>query len=398
MHSGSLTWSTWVAAALVGLHPTLTGCGGDDGGDCPKGGFDLAELADPEGTSTVDLGVYSPTGTADNFLGGPLAETDEIVVCVPDDTVQIAFFARSQPGEIYFTSFRSPGSGEGIDASSLESFAAGINQFYVDVVGESVITPAEDDGVVDPGVYRFRLGGVRTELEAQVAIRRGSPGAGPVPVNLVFLTDVVTQGEQDQIIAGSDTLAYLLGLAGIDIELGFGTFTGDYAPFIDDLAGRQKFASAAITGIAGEPLPQTSAVNLYFTAGAKSGSICAAGISTGLPGVPNDPRSPGVILDMELVREGGGNLNMQSIWQTAGHEILHFLGLYHTSESSGLFHDRIEDTPECLEEHDLNGDGFVEALECPDGNNLMFWEARDIMEPEITAGQQRVLSGNFFAP
>lgn len=57
------------------------------------------------------------------------------------------------------------------------------------------------------------------------------------------------------------------------------------------------------------------------------------------------------------------------------HETLHTAGLvHHTTEPDGLAHDRLADTPECRPaEHDGDHDGRLTTLECPDGDNLMFW-------------------------
>lgn len=373
-------------------------CGDDDG--CPGGAYDLAELADPDGTSTVELGVLTTDSDNPDFLGGPIGETDEVVVCVPDDTVALAFFARSQPGEIYFTSLEVPGEGQQIDGSSIDAFADGLNQFFLEEIAETVTTPAEADGQVDPGVYRFRVGASRTEVSAEVAVRRGNPDdVSSLPVNLVLVDGVVSAAEQDQIAATVGRLQELMQLADIDIDIGYGRITGDFAPYIDDGPGRLALAEAELANLEGEPPPLSGALNVYFTEGAKSGAQCAAGISTGLPGVPGDPRSPGIVLDLGLLRSGD-TLSAETTWQTAAHEIFHFVGLYHTSEIGGLFHDRIDDTPRCTEDADANGDSVVDSDECAGlgADNLMFWEATDISVPVITATQGEVARRNLFAP
>lgn len=57
------------------------------------------------------------------------------------------------------------------------------------------------------------------------------------------------------------------------------------------------------------------------------------------------------------------------------HEIGHYLGLFHTSESDGTTHDPIDDTPECPSSSDTDGDGAVTGPECrgSGAEYLMFW-------------------------
>jgi hypothetical protein len=69
--------------------------------------------------------------------------------------------------------------------------------------------------------------------------------------------------------------------------------------------------------------------------------------------------------------------------ETIAHELGHYLGLYHTTEEEGQYHDPITDTPEC------RGDT---PSSCPDGSNLMFVFAEDGVTQEIlTEGQRSVL-------
>ncbi|RJO66483.1 MAG: hypothetical protein C4523_12420 [Myxococcales bacterium] len=57
------------------------------------------------------------------------------------------------------------------------------------------------------------------------------------------------------------------------------------------------------------------------------------------------------------------------------HELGHWLGLFHTSEYTGTFHDALNDTPQCTNGMDQNADGVVEWGECASAGamNLMFW-------------------------
>ncbi|MBI5815836.1 MAG: hypothetical protein HZB29_09535 [Nitrospinae bacterium] len=72
---------------------------------------------------------------------------------------------------------------------------------------------------------------------------------------------------------------------------------------------------------------------------------------------------------------------------TLAHEIGHYLGLYHPSESDGGAYDPLSDTPECGPDNDTDGDGIVSGPECRGKGTeyLMFW----------TDDSEYLSSGNF---
>lgn len=79
--------------------------------------------------------------------------------------------------------------------------------------------------------------------------------------------------------------------------------------------------------------------------------------------------------------------------ETVAHEIGHYIGLTHTTESNGRFFDSISDTPECpVDEYDADGDGILSFDECRDHGalNLMFWAA-DLVSPRDISPEQRMV-------
>jgi hypothetical protein len=95
------------------------------------------------------------------------------------------------------------------------------------------------------------------------------------------------------------------------------------------------------------------------------------GIAGGIPGplgLHGSERS-GLALAADLMGD------MVGADQVLLHEIGHFVGLFHTSESSGTVLDPLSDTPECDSEQDTDGDGVLGTEECVEhgADNLMFW-------------------------
>ena len=134
-------------------------------------------------------------------------------------------------------------------------------------------------------------------------------------------------------------------------------------------------------------------VNLFFIADYTDAAFLgnAAGIpgSQGLKGSHN-----GVLINLSA-HKTGGSLNNQLLGETAGHEMGHFLGLFHPSESAGTLFDPIADTPQCPLSQNSNNDSKLTAEECSQqygADNLMFWDSWDHgNQDNLTEGQVYVL-------
>ncbi len=118
----------------------------------------------------------------------------------------------------------------------------------------------------------------------------------------------------------------------------------------------------------GTTMDDVLSVNVFFVRGMDLGG--AIGISLGLPGPAglHGSQGSGVIFTAEYMggqtTDGSGNPVDGNLFtaQVLAHEVGHYLGLFHTSESNGFSHDILEDTAECR--------NITPA--CPDITNLMF--------------------------
>ena len=114
------------------------------------------------------------------------------------------------------------------------------------------------------------------------------------------------------------------------------------------------------------------------------------GNSAGIPGSQGVQGGHNGVLISIYAHEKNGVLNDQLLGETIGHEMGHFLGLYHTSESSGKIFDPISDTAECqAPTYDTDSSNTITAEECNqvDGSNVMFWRA--YTENSMNAGKKQ---------
>ena len=135
-------------------------------------------------------------------------------------------------------------------------------------------------------------------------------------------------------------------------------------------------------------------VNLFFISDYTDASYL--GNSAGIPGSQGLAGSHnGVLISLKAHKNGDGSLKDQLLGETAGHEMGHFLGLFHPSESNGILFDPITDTPQCPSSKNTNNDSNLTAEECGQeygADNLMFWDAWDNgNQDNLTAGQVYVL-------
>lgn len=133
-------------------------------------------------------------------------------------------------------------------------------------------------------------------------------------------------------------------------------------------------------------------LDFFFVMGVSvPGVVAKAGAIPGPP-LHHGVAGAGVVVSLANYFGGTKAAAIPVVGLTMAHEMGHQLGLYHTSEGSGLAHDPIADTPECTDDSDQNGK--VEPWECQalGAENLMFWSAST--EGALTPDQLTVIHRN----
>jgi Pregnancy-associated plasma protein-A. len=134
-------------------------------------------------------------------------------------------------------------------------------------------------------------------------------------------------------------------------------------------------------------------VNIYFITDYTEPSSTILGNSSGIPGSQGLKGSHNGVLINLSAHKNEGNLDNQLLGETAGHEMGHFLGLFHPTENSGNLFDPISDTPKCTS-------GQISTSDCENqgANNLMFWtiysasdRSNGKKQDNLTEGQVYVL-------
>jgi len=121
------------------------------------------------------------------------------------------------------------------------------------------------------------------------------------------------------------------------------------------------------------------------------------GIAGGIPGAlaMHGTGSSGIALSFEDLRSALGVFGPEFLGVVIAHEIGHFSGLFHSTETDGTSFDPLNDTPVCDLSHDTDGDGTVIAEECvgAGGENIMFW-GPTLPDATFSPMQQDIVSAN----
>jgi hypothetical protein len=333
--------------------------------------------------TTLAASVESPSipnAAADvrRLDGGPLGRRGGILVEIgPGDLSFLAFARTGNPdAQVFVTGVVSP---SGVDVGD----AIGLEYGEYSNFGEAAVyVPIKEQVDLEIGDYEVTFEAT-DDIGASGALVRSGTADGPQSLDVIFW--MATNEEYDRQALEQQfrsTGEAVLGVHGIAI--GTMTFIDPPADIIDRYAvlqfseGGTDADLRALCRAMSTSVGDVRALHIAIVDrldGDEPDAILE-GSSSGLPGTAMLPGS-----DLSCVAgmaspdpdDPGRDLFDRAVvvWHEAGHH----LGLYHTSESDGLYFDLVDDTPECrYEERDTNDDGFVDLYECDgvDADNFMF--------------------------
>lgn len=381
MCTAGVDWKT--STGLGFCLPSCTTYGCEAGQVCDgASGVCVEATSAPSSIATVDLGSQS--------LGPQANQFKSVTLAMPADAVSVMLVGQpsSPQHELALAKAVQP-DGKVV----LDVFDPLKTDFKVVPLGAgplAALYPNSPRLGVAAGNYQFTFGAfqnTQAKLTAVVKSAQGLLSSGSLPVVLWF----TQQGRISAASAPNDSklqqaLATMQSVyASAGIQLGpfyYGDVTGTLgqsAAVIDndaELAELFAYANGA----------DQQGLNFFFVeqfAGDEGGYV-TLGQSGGIPGPPSLPGLPhaGVAVAVAYLDD-----DVATFAQTMAHEAGHYLGLFHTSESSGTSFDPLLDTAQCPANRDSNADGYLSAQECAGvgADNLMFW---------LAGGNQTALSGD----
>ncbi len=331
--------------------------------------------------SVTALSETWPSELVTDFGTVPLTggETGWLEVEVPPDGISISIEAvapntAALPGLL---GFEGPGGKvyENDQATGAFLWIPGTDGVFAATLPES--DKSDVQLVPGGGTYRFRLylfsgSAVSFRVRAIVENRIGGVAEeGKIDLNVYLalglsISSPETDTKLQAVLARVDDIFAQIGLQLGDV---------DYYQLTDS-------SYNSVSGSEFGPLLEESAVassvrtNVFFVQSSLGGGTL--GVAAALPGPKlNGTPVSGVMVDYDFS-------DAAAVGQVTAHEIGHYLGLFHTTESDGS-HDIIDDTLECP------ASGTNATCTTPGGGYVMHWQYIGQTLPVITDGQAHVV-------
>lgn len=378
--ASSRNQKTHVRLALALLTIVLTACGGGGDGD---GGNDNGASSSTLKVSNLPVPKnYRPAGT--DGRGHRVFVSAPIRFSLPADTVSFQIFMRGGDAQAACLN-------QVLDPDNVDILGVGARSILdANVDYCSALVPQGPQFTAKSGLWRYKLaavGRVPDDIRVTLALRTGPlpSNASTLKVQPFLASGTYTPAD---IKPALDAMRQIYAQAGVSLRISNTIVLKEPAFRIASI----DFTDPITRRLVGKGLP--GFVNLFFV---DDTDVALAGIAAGLPGsLGIASNRNGVLLPLNSNLDSNMQIDTSFLAETAGHEMGHFLGLFHTTERNGLQFDILPDTPECRRStRDSNGDGIVLLDECRGLgiNNLMFWVGDGVIrQTQITADQAQVIN------
>lgn len=359
------------ALALVVVCAFIASCSGQNGGTAQEKLGDVEQENALTNTALRSFTVPSGAASVTLVANGGLSETD----------MDISYL-KGPDGYVYVTEPWNDADNGGLSQS------LGYSTVALTIPNANYSAPLS-------GVWEYKIGCERCQNVTETFLYKTGVGSNlKVNVILVSQPDISSAGDPNlqEVINEfrSEYAANGFGVADIQywtITSGASSISTSDGNGNGQYDGMDQLFSEVTPG-----LPE-GYINVFFVRAIGSAGIL--GISGGIPGPPiNGTPHSGVIVSTLGGLSGLSSADRRMQGNTMAHEMGHYYGLFHTTESSGNRFDPISDTPQCGRSKDSNGDGKMSPAECAgdDGDNLMFWQAPvSGLQTRLSLGQQYVL-------
>jgi hypothetical protein len=276
--------------------------------------------------------------------------SDEMVVTAPDGLESVLMEVRGDKGLYYLAKFQTP-SGDLIEGGRYTTRFAREVPGLVDWLYPNTPTLA-----MEPGEYRLLLRGETPDggkLNEDVEVRfytKKKQDFDTCGIHLDFLVDKQAidsadfEAAVDRSVVWVNNLYAPMGIRVLDYQITQITLPH---PNVDPtmIVSVTKDVDNVLAQARATGSVRADAVHVIVVRAI--GGSEPAGYSMGLPGPFDVDRSNAAVLVSTDAYTSGGFLDVDGLSSTIAHEVGHYLGLYHTSESTGTQHDPLPDTPEC---------------------------------------------------
>ncbi len=314
-----------------------------------------ATLTSDNSTSSYSVSEITQTNEGDGYLSGsfevPSNGISFMLGTFMDNNSAVGFYSLTDPDGTNILS----------SSSALYNFSSGRTGGYGFA---SVLVPHTTNFSAKAGTWTFKN---YANDRVKLSLRTGSTPSTATIIVQPYITG--TTWSTNDIASALSVMSTIYSNNGITLSVK-DTITISESQYA---TVSSSFIDSTTSALVSQGSDET--LNLFFVEDQPSSETAILGVSAGIPGTMSIASSWNGVINYLSAHATGSTLNSQVLGETVAHEMGHWLGLFHTTESAGASFDPLSDTAQCPISLDGDNDGKVYAEEC-DGygaDNLMFW-------------------------